>query len=57
MSLGDRVVLFSPHPGRIREEFKIPLARPRDINSVEVATYATRITRAIKDHLEHGAGI
>jgi NitT/TauT family transport system ATP-binding protein len=55
--LGDRVVLFSPHPGRIREEFKVTLARPRDINSVEVAGYATRITRALKDHLENGAGI
>ena len=55
--LGDRVVLFSPHPGRIREEFKVTLARPRDINSVEVASYATRITRALKDYMEHGAGI
>jgi len=57
VSLGDRVVLFSPHPGRIREEFRISLPRPRDINSVEVAGYATRITRALKDHMEHGAGI
>ncbi len=57
VSLGDRVVLFSPHPGRIREEFKVTLPRPRDINSVEVAGYATRITRALKDHMEHGAGI
>ncbi len=57
VSLGDRVVLFSPHPGRIREEFKVDLARPRDINSIEVAGYATRITRALKDHMEHGAGI
>jgi NitT/TauT family transport system ATP-binding protein len=55
--LGDRVMLFSPHPGRIREEFRINLARPRDINSVEVAGYATRITRALKDYMEHGAGI
>ena len=57
VSLGDRVVLFSPHPGRIREEFKVTLPRPRDINSVEVASYATRITRALKDQMEHGAGI
>ena len=33
--LGDRVLLFSPHPGRIREEFLINLPRPRDINSPE----------------------
>ena len=57
VSLGDRVVLFSPHPGRIREEFRIDLPRPRDINSVAVAGYATRITRALKDQMEHGAGI
>ena len=58
VSLGDRVVLFSPHPGRIREEFRITLPRPRDINSVDVAGYATRITRSLKEHqLEHGAGI
>ena len=28
--LADRVVLFSPHPGRIREQFNIDLARPRE---------------------------
>jgi len=48
--LGDRVVLFSPNPGRIREQFLIDLPRPRDINSVELAEHATRITRALKPH-------
>jgi NitT/TauT family transport system ATP-binding protein len=46
--LGDRVLLFSPHPGRIREEFPVNLPRPRDINSVDLAAYATRITKALK---------
>jgi ABC-type nitrate/sulfonate/bicarbonate transport system, ATPase component len=46
--LGDRVLLFSPHPGRIQEEFPIDLPRPRDINTVELATYASRITHALK---------
>ncbi len=41
--LGDRVLLFSPHPGRIREEFIIKLPRPRDINSIDLAEYASRI--------------
>jgi NitT/TauT family transport system ATP-binding protein len=49
--LGDRVILFSAHPGRIREEFKISLPRPRDINSVDLAEYATRIMRSLKGHL------
>jgi len=46
--LGDRVLLFSPHPGRIQEEFAVSLSRPRDINSVDLAAYATRITKALK---------
>ncbi len=46
--LGDRVVLFSPHPGRIREQFKIDLPRPRSINDVEVARHATSIMAALK---------
>lgn len=50
--LGDRVVLFSPHPGRIKEQFEIKLPRPRDINSVDLAKYSTEITRALKRHLK-----
>ena len=46
--LGDRVLLFSPHPGRVQEEFTINLPRPRDINSVDLAAHATRITKALK---------
>src|SRR5437868_4999419 len=46
--LGDRVLLFSPHPGRIQEEFTVNLPRPRDINSVDLAAHATQITKALK---------
>jgi NitT/TauT family transport system ATP-binding protein len=46
--LGDRVLLFAPHPGRIQEEFTVNLPRPRDINSVDLAAHATRITKALK---------
>src|SRR5216117_3120216 len=46
--LGDRVLLFSPHPGRIQEEFPVELPRPRDINSVDLASHATQITKALK---------
>ncbi|MBI5381401.1 MAG: ABC transporter ATP-binding protein [Opitutae bacterium] len=48
--LGDRVLLFSPNPGRIREQFTVDLPRPRDINSVSLATHATEIMRALKSH-------
>ena len=52
--LGDRVLIFSPGPGRIREQFDVRLPRPRDINSVELAAYSTKITRALKSHLNPG---
>ena len=50
--LGDRVILFSPNPGRIREEFSIPLPRPRDINSVDLARYSTQITGVLKGYVQ-----
>ena len=46
--LGDRVLVFSPHPGRIQEEFRIDLPRPRDINSVDLAAHATKIKGSLK---------
>jgi NitT/TauT family transport system ATP-binding protein len=55
--LGDRVVLFSPHPGRIQEQFKIDLPRPRDINSVDLARYSTKITAALKNYARSETGI
>jgi NitT/TauT family transport system ATP-binding protein len=51
VTLADRVVLLSAHPGRIREEFRISLPRPRDINSVDLAREAGRIMAALKGHL------
>src|SRR5713101_8681324 len=50
--LGDRVLLFSPNPGRIQDEFGIDLARPRDINSVDLAGYATKIIRSLRKFSE-----
>lgn len=52
--LGDRVLLFSPHPGRIREEFLINLPRPRDINSTDLAVHASRIMRSLKEFKTNG---
>ena len=49
--LGDRVVLMSPSPGRIHEEFRIPLPRPRDINTPELAGFAQRIMTVLKGHV------
>src|SRR3954452_23406613 len=46
--LGDRVVLMATGPGRISQIFDIPLPRPRDINSPELADYASQIAAALK---------
>ena len=48
--LADRVALLSPHPGRLREVFHIPLPRPRDINGAELSAHAARITAALRGY-------
>jgi NitT/TauT family transport system ATP-binding protein len=52
--LGDRVVLMAPRPGRIAEVFRIPLPRPRDMNSVELAEHAAHIAAALKATIGDG---
>lgn len=54
--LGDRVVLFSPHPGRIQEQFMVDLPRPRDFNSVGLAQYASRVMGALRAFVPSEAG-
>jgi NitT/TauT family transport system ATP-binding protein len=53
--LGERVLLFSPHPGRIRFDFSVNLPRRRDINDVGVAENATIIREALKGLMEERA--
>ena len=48
--LGNRVVLLSPHPGRLREIYDINLPHPRNINDTELAEQATLITAALKNY-------
>jgi NitT/TauT family transport system ATP-binding protein len=49
--LADRVFVMSPSPGRLRDEFRIDLPRPRDVNSPEVAQAAGQIMGALKGYL------
>lgn len=48
--LGSRVILFSPHPGRVRKEFTIDLPRPRNINSHDLADISREITAELKGY-------
>ena len=50
--LGDRVVLFSPHPGRIVNTFEIDIPRLRDINDPSLSPYTLKITAALKQHTD-----
>jgi NitT/TauT family transport system ATP-binding protein len=54
--LGDRVVLLSSRPGRVVEEFPVPMDRPRRIDSTEVASLAATITDRLREEVgRHGA--
>ena len=50
--LGDRVVLLSPNPGKIRQIFDISLPRPRRINNPDLAELAAEVTSALTAHLD-----
>jgi NitT/TauT family transport system ATP-binding protein len=41
--LADRVVVMTPHPGRLKSEISIALPRPRDPLSVEFLAYQKRL--------------
>jgi len=47
--LGDRVVVLSGRPGRVRSEFNIRIARPRFPDDADVARTAQQIAGAMKD--------
>jgi NitT/TauT family transport system ATP-binding protein len=54
--LGDRVVLLSSRPGRVVEEFPVPMERPRRIDSPEVAALAATISVRLREEVgRHGA--
>ena len=53
--LGDEVVVLSSRPGKVVERISIEIARPRRIDSPEVATLAASITDLLRDEVRrHG---
>ncbi len=49
--LGDRVVVLSSRPGRVIDEFAVPIERPRRIDSAPVAELAARITDRLREEM------
>ena len=54
--LADRVIVLSPHPGRLKLELPIDLPRPRDIASVEFNHYKRIMLDAIAPDIAAEAG-
>jgi NitT/TauT family transport system ATP-binding protein len=51
--LGDRVVVLSSRPGRVIDEFAVPIEHPRRIDSARVAELAGRITDRLREEMSH----
>lgn len=51
--LSDKVVVFSPNPGSIRNIFEIDVERPRRRNDESLALYKSRIEALFKYDIEH----
>jgi len=53
--LGDRVVVLSSRPGRVIDEFAVPIPGPRRIDSAQVAELASQITDRLREEMSrHG---
>ena len=52
--LGDRVVLLSSRPGRVIDEFAVPIEHPRRIDSAPVAELAGQITDRLREEMSRG---
>ncbi len=48
VTLGDRIVLMEPRPGRVQAVFPIDILRPRQIDDVDVARTAHEISLVMK---------
>jgi len=54
--LADRVVVMTPHPGTVKAEIRIDLARPRDPLSVEFLEYQKQILQQLGEHAPKANG-
>jgi NitT/TauT family transport system ATP-binding protein len=52
--LADRVIVMSPRPGRVVEEIRVDLPRPRDLEMINSETFGSHVRR-IRSQLSRGA--
>lgn len=50
--LADRVVVLSAHPGTIKKEFRIELARPRQKESLDLTYFAKSVMNVLREEVE-----
>jgi NitT/TauT family transport system ATP-binding protein len=50
--LADRVIVMSANPGKIKRDFRVQLARPRRLESMDVAYVAADIRKELKEEVE-----
>jgi NitT/TauT family transport system ATP-binding protein len=53
--LGDRVLVLSSRPGRVVAEFPVDIARPRRLESPEVASTAAEVTERLRKEVRRHA--
>ena len=53
-TLGDRVIIFSGRPAKIRQMLNIPLPRPRDMNDPKVSEYSAQILKILEEESPNG---
>jgi NitT/TauT family transport system ATP-binding protein len=52
VALGDRVLVFSPRPGRIVQQFRIDLPRPRSLEDHDLVDEAIKVLSALKEAID-----
>ncbi|GFZ33494.1 nitrate/sulfonate/bicarbonate ABC transporter ATP-binding protein [Clostridium zeae] len=50
--LGNRVIVMSANPGKVKREFKIDLARPRKVEDVNLTYIAAQVMEELREEVE-----
>jgi NitT/TauT family transport system ATP-binding protein len=55
VALGDRVLVFSPRPGRIVREFRVDLPRPRSLENHHLVDLSAEILSVLREEMRQEA--